>query len=408
MVVVEVKLLQGKVLNVNVPSMESTVRDVADKVKELMGIAYTNEGDIEQEVKLVFNGKSLTVPSSSLQTIGYDPSNHANSIVAIVLKRKRRTLVHGPDQSKKQSLAPETSKAESHPSSTSTINHPPDSEECCEREHQEVEDKVCQLTEMGFPEDIVRYALKLTNNSTKASLDYLCNEVSNVDSSPICLNSVESSGEGGIIGHVPVGSGQTIHHPELTTLQGGVDELKHHLGNFLNSNENKWKEDSESVGNASDNTDALNFFCHHPQFEEIRSLIQSSPSNLEPFMQELGKQSPDLLLRINNNPEAFLYLLVSERDTALGALNVEMDRKCEAEAMAMVEELVLKGNKTESAPLSVEEDKGDDGVQLSHMKEKVDYIASIVPDASIQRIREALVSCDMNEEHALNMLLDNI
>ncbi len=47
MVVVEVKLLQGKVLNVNVPSMESTVRDVADKVKELMGIAYTNEGDIE-------------------------------------------------------------------------------------------------------------------------------------------------------------------------------------------------------------------------------------------------------------------------------------------------------------------------------------------------------------------------
>ncbi len=47
MVLVEVKLLQGKVLNVNVPSMESTVRDVADKVKELMGIVYTNEGDIE-------------------------------------------------------------------------------------------------------------------------------------------------------------------------------------------------------------------------------------------------------------------------------------------------------------------------------------------------------------------------
>ncbi len=34
-------------------------------------------------------------------------------------------------------------------------------------------------------------------------------------------------------------------------------------------------------------------------------------------MQELGKQSPDLLLRINNNPEAFLYLLVSERDTGM-------------------------------------------------------------------------------------------
>ncbi len=47
MVVVEVKLLQGKVLNVNVPSIESTVRDVADKVKELMGIVDTDEGNIE-------------------------------------------------------------------------------------------------------------------------------------------------------------------------------------------------------------------------------------------------------------------------------------------------------------------------------------------------------------------------
>ncbi len=47
MIVVEVKLLQGKTLNVSVPSMESTVRDVADKVKELMGTARTNEGDIE-------------------------------------------------------------------------------------------------------------------------------------------------------------------------------------------------------------------------------------------------------------------------------------------------------------------------------------------------------------------------
>ncbi len=47
MVVVEVKLLQGKVLNVNVPSIESTVRDVADKVEELMGIVDTDEGNIE-------------------------------------------------------------------------------------------------------------------------------------------------------------------------------------------------------------------------------------------------------------------------------------------------------------------------------------------------------------------------
>ncbi len=47
MVVVEVKLLQGKVVNVHVPSLESTVSDVTDKVKELLGIVDTNEGDIK-------------------------------------------------------------------------------------------------------------------------------------------------------------------------------------------------------------------------------------------------------------------------------------------------------------------------------------------------------------------------
>ncbi len=60
-----------------------------------------------------------------------------------------------------------------------------------------------------------------------------------------------------------------------------------------------------------------------------------------------------------------LLLFVSEGTEASCALNnVEMDRKREAEAMAMVEEeeLILKGNKkTEFSPLSVqEEDKGDD------------------------------------------------
>ncbi len=40
-----------------------------------------------------------------IQTIGYDPADHANMIVAIILKRKRKTLVHAPVQSKKQTLA---------------------------------------------------------------------------------------------------------------------------------------------------------------------------------------------------------------------------------------------------------------------------------------------------------------
>ncbi len=64
-----------------------------------------------------------------------------------------------------------------------------------------------------------------------------------------------------------------------------------------------------------------------------------------------------------------------------------MDRKCEAEAMAMVEELVLKGNKTESAPLSVEE---DDGVELSHIKEKVQSIVYSLQSCIVISVLHAL------------------
>ncbi len=78
--------------------------------------------------------------------LGYDPSNHENVIVAIVLKRKRRTLVPDPDQSQKQSLAPEILNSEPHPSSTSTISHPPDSEGSCKHEHQ----VCCGITILPF------------------------------------------------------------------------------------------------------------------------------------------------------------------------------------------------------------------------------------------------------------------
>ncbi len=52
-------------------------------------------------------------------------------------------------------------------------------------------------------------------------------------------------------------------------------------------------------------------------------------------------------------------------------LDVE-NRKFEAEAMAMVEDLISKGSKIESAPLIVAEgDKGDRVAEPSDMKEKV-------------------------------------
>ncbi len=58
----------------------------------------------------------------------------------------------------------------------------------------------------------------------------------------------------------------------------------------------------------------------------------------------------------------------------MGAADVEVDRKHEAEAMGMVEELILKGgSKIEPEPLSIaERDKGE-GVGPHDMNEKVSH-----------------------------------
>ncbi len=62
--------------------------------------------------------------------------------------------------------------------------------------------------------------------SLKASLNYLCNNISGADLTPISLNSMESSGEGGSIGCIPVESGQT-NHPELSTRPGEFIQFVH-------------------------------------------------------------------------------------------------------------------------------------------------------------------------------------
>ena len=51
---------------------------------------------------------------------------------------------------------------------------------------------------------------------------------------------------------------------------------------------------------------------NHPQFNQLRTLVQTNPAALQQVLQTIGAQDPDLLREINENQAAFLEIMNSE------------------------------------------------------------------------------------------------
>jgi UV excision repair protein RAD23 len=51
---------------------------------------------------------------------------------------------------------------------------------------------------------------------------------------------------------------------------------------------------------------ALDAFRQHPQFNELRQLVQSNPAALPAVLQQIGRQDQALLKLIHENQEAFM------------------------------------------------------------------------------------------------------
>ncbi|KAL2321449.1 hypothetical protein Fmac_025828 [Flemingia macrophylla] len=54
---------------------------------------------------------------------------------------------------------------------------------------------------------------------------------------------------------------------------------------------------------------SLDFLRNNPQFQALRSMVQSNPQILQPVLQELGKQNPSLLRLIQEHHGEFLQLI---------------------------------------------------------------------------------------------------
>ncbi|XP_019447638.1 PREDICTED: ubiquitin receptor RAD23b-like [Lupinus angustifolius] len=65
----------------------------------------------------------------------------------------------------------------------------------------------------------------------------------------------------------------------------------------------------EAISGGGAGIGSLDFLRNNPQFQALRSMVQSNPQILQPVLQELGKQNPSLLRLIQEHHAEFLQLI---------------------------------------------------------------------------------------------------
>ncbi|CAG8494873.1 4679_t:CDS:2 [Ambispora gerdemannii] len=123
------------------------------------------------------------------------------------------------------------------------------------------------------------------------------------------------------------------------------------------------------------NTASTPACINHPQFQQLRQVVQQNPALLQPLLQQIGQSNPQLLQLINANQQTFLELLNESSG----------DQPTTGE-----------GNLPSPHYVSVTQEE----------KEAIDRLEALGFDRA--HAIEAFLACDRNEELAANYLFDHM
>jgi len=157
------------------------------------------------------------------------------------------------DSDKKKESEPATASAPADAAASATTPKG-DSEPSANAGPELPQEVVNSLTGMGFPEAEVRHCLRAANGNPDIAVEFLTNGI-------------------------PPG------------MQPGEQSQ------------------SNSSSNSAGGSGTLAGLRNHPQFNDLRRLVQSNPAMLQTVLTQIGQQQPELLAEINANPEAFLQLM---------------------------------------------------------------------------------------------------
>ncbi|KAL8171646.1 hypothetical protein V2J09_023450 [Rumex salicifolius] len=262
---------------------------------------------------------------------------------------------HNPEPTSKAASVPtiattETSKAAS--ASTTATTEAPAETYVQAASHlvvgNHLEETVQQLLDMGggnWDRDTVIRALRAAYNNPERAVDYLYSGI------PPTAEVAEP------VAQFPVDESITGVNP-LTETGTGIAAPE------ALSNE-------EGAGFGS-----LDFLRNNQQFQALRSMVQTNPQILQPMLQELGKQNPQLLGLIQDHHAEFLQLLNEPLDGSEGDLFEEPDQDMPHAISVTQEE-----------------------------QEAIERLEAMGFDRAL--VIEAFLACDHNEELAANYLLEH-
>ncbi|BBN00086.1 UV excision repair protein RAD23 [Marchantia polymorpha subsp. ruderalis] len=131
------------------------------------------------------------------------------------------------------------------------------------------------------------------------------------------------------------------------------------------------------IGGPGAGAGALDFLRNNAQFQALRTMVQANPQILQPMLQELGKQNPQLLRLINENQPEFLRLI-----------NEPGGEGGEGDLLGQ-----LAGAMPQSINVTPEE------------REAIDRLEAMGFERNL--VIEAFLACDKNEQLAANYLLEH-
>ncbi|KAL4476355.1 hypothetical protein ABPG74_010088 [Tetrahymena malaccensis] len=315
---INIKTLKGTdFFDVNLEET-ATVAELKDKIA-------TEKQKEKDTIKLVHKGKQLTEESKTLGELGIKD----NDFVILMFFQKKAEKEEAPQQAQSATTTNTTSAttAATTTASTTASNVPkpavqqPATTQATGSQGQgnellqgeELEAKIQEIESMGFERAKILQALKAAYYNPERAVDYL------------------------LSGNIP------------QVREGGQQQ--------------------QGAGLQGPGLEQLAQLAQNPQFQHIAQAIRQNPALLQPVMQQLAQTNPEVARILQQNPQAFLQLLLAASENEGGQ--------------------TLPPNAIQVTP----EEKADIDDIISMGFDKNDAL-------------EAYITCDKNKELAINYLFD--
>ncbi|KAL7422330.1 UV excision repair protein rad23 [Cryptotrichosporon argae] len=241
------------------------------------------------------------------------------------------------------------------------------------------------MVEMGFERDQVQRALRASYNNPDRAVEYLMSgnipEVEGLGA-PRAPTAAPAPAAAPAAAPAPVAAPAAAPAPAPAAPVAGGSGADNLFAVSLNLNRDRGVPAGAGAGAAPGGLDALAGLggagggMPPGQLDRIREAVQQNPAVIQPLLQQIAAQNPDLARMINENPQA-LYDLLGAGD----------DYDDEGEGMYGGGPPVMEVNLTQDEAAAVERLE-----QLGFDR---------------QLVLQAFLLCDKNEELAANFLFDN-